>query len=68
MARAEVDLQLRVHAGDEPGKVVAWMRTCVLSDDAAEDLLAQLDRSREIREQAARRFRRRRLSTKGEIA
>ena len=44
--REDIDRRLREHAGDNTEKIIGWVRSSVLSDDDAGDVLYRLDQAK----------------------
>jgi hypothetical protein len=43
LSREEVDSRIRKHAGDNVKAIIAWVRSALLSDEEARELLYLLD-------------------------
>jgi hypothetical protein len=54
LTRVEVDRRLKEYASDDPGKVIGWIRSTILTDEEAELVLTRLDRRRQADERAER--------------
>lgn len=47
LTREQIDQAILAHCGDDTYKKIAWVRSCLLSDDEAESLLLMLDQEAE---------------------